>query len=79
MQQPRQDGAPSRQREGKQKINPEEEKIIEMEFQDAKRVVKDIYGHSNSEFSDNEHHKVLHVMFGGSWDIMYRRNVRTLR
>jgi hypothetical protein len=32
MQQQRQDGAPSRQREGKQKVDPHEEKDAEMEF-----------------------------------------------
>jgi uncharacterized protein (DUF4415 family) len=36
QQQQRQDGAPSRQREGKQKVNLKEEKDAEMEFQDAK-------------------------------------------
>jgi hypothetical protein len=32
MQQPCQDGAPSRKWEGKQKVNPQEEKDVEMEF-----------------------------------------------
>jgi hypothetical protein len=49
-----------------------------MEFQDAKRAMKAVYGHSNSESSDNECHKVLHIMFGGSWDIMSQRIVNTL-
>jgi hypothetical protein len=40
-----------------------------MEFQDAKRALKAIYGNSDSESSGNEHRKTLHVMFGGSWDI----------
>jgi hypothetical protein len=38
MQQQRQDGGPSRQREGKQKVDSQEEKDAEMEFQDAKRL-----------------------------------------
>jgi hypothetical protein len=50
-----------------------------MEFQDAKRALKAIYGHSNSDSSDNEHRKALHVMFGGSWDITSRRVIKTLR
>jgi hypothetical protein len=66
MQQQRQDGAPSRQLEGKQKVDPQEEKATEMEFQDAKRALKVVYGHSDSEFSDNESRKALHIMFGGS-------------
>jgi hypothetical protein len=78
MQQQRQDGAPSRQWEGKQKVDPQEEKDAEMEFQDAKRALKVVYGHSDSESSDNEHRKVLHVMFGGSWAITFRRVIKTL-
>jgi hypothetical protein len=50
-----------------------------MEFQNAKRAIKVIYGHSDSESSDNEHHKQLHVISGGSWDIMSRRVIKTLR
>jgi hypothetical protein len=57
MQQQRHDGTPSRQREGKQKVNSQEEKDTEMKFQDAKRALKAIYGHSNSESSNNEHCK----------------------
>jgi hypothetical protein len=57
---------PSRQWEGKQKVNSHKEKDVEMEFQDAKRALKAIYGHSDSESSDNERCKTLHVMFGGS-------------
>jgi hypothetical protein len=50
-----------------------------MEFQDAKRALKVVYGHSDSESSDNERRKTLHVMFGGSWTITYRRVIKTLR
>jgi hypothetical protein len=51
----------------------------ELEFQDAKRVLKAVYGNSDSESSDNERRKTLHVMFRGSWDITSRRVVKTLR
>jgi hypothetical protein len=77
QQQSRQDGAPSRQREGKQKMGKREEE--EMEFQDAKRALKAVYGNSDSESSGNERCKTLHVMFGGSWDITSQRVVKTLR
>jgi hypothetical protein len=49
-----------------------------MEFQDAKRALKAIYGHSDSESNDNEHRKTLHILFGGSWVITSRRVVKTL-
>jgi hypothetical protein len=53
-----------------------EDKEEKMEYQDAKRTLKAVYDHSNS--STDEHHKVLHVMFGGSWDITSRRVIKTL-
>jgi hypothetical protein len=40
--------------------------------------LKAVYGHSDSESSDNEHCKVLYVMFGGSWDIMSWCIIKTL-
>jgi hypothetical protein len=73
-----QDGAPSHQWEGKQKVNSQEQKDAEMEFQDAKWALKAVYDHFDSESSDNEHRKMLHVMFGGSWAITSRRVVKTL-
>jgi hypothetical protein len=79
MQQQCQDGTPSRQREGKQKVDSQEEKDADMKFQDAKRALKAVYGHSDSEFSDNERRKMLHVIFGGSWAITSRRVIKTLR
>jgi hypothetical protein len=79
MQQQHQDGAPFRQWEGKQKVDPQEEKDVEMEFQDAKRALKAVYGHSDSESNDNECRKVLHIMFGGSWAITSRCVIKTLR
>jgi hypothetical protein len=60
---------PSRQWEAKQKQDPKEERDEEMAFQNAKREMKTIHSHSNSESSENECCLVLHVMFGGSWDI----------
>jgi hypothetical protein len=50
-----------------------------MEFQDAKRALKAVYGHSDSESSDNEHRKTFYVMFKGSWAITSRHVVKTLR
>jgi hypothetical protein len=49
-----------------------------MEFQNAKRALKAVYGHSDSDASDNECCKQLHVMYGDSWDITSRRVVKTL-
>jgi hypothetical protein len=78
MQQQRQDGAPSCQWEGKQKVDSQEERDAELEFQDAKRTLKAVYGHSDSESSENERRKMLHVMFGGSWATTSRHVIKTL-
>jgi hypothetical protein len=39
-----------------------------MDFQNAKRAIKVIYDHSNSdsESSNNKHRKQLHIMYDGS-------------
>jgi hypothetical protein len=79
IQQQRQDGAPSRQWEGKQRMDPQEEKDVDMEIQDAKRALRAVFGHSDSESNDNERRKMLHVMFRGSWAIMSRSIIKTLR
>jgi hypothetical protein len=47
-------------------VDPQEEKDVEMEFQDARRALKAIYDHFNSKSSDNECRKALHVTFGDS-------------
>jgi hypothetical protein len=59
-------------------VDPQEQKDIEMEFQDAKRALTALYGHSNSESSDNAHRKALHVMFRGSWAITSRCVIKTI-
>jgi hypothetical protein len=77
-QQQREDGAPSRQWEGKQKMDPEEDKDEGLGFQQAERDLKAVYVHFDSEFSDNKHRKMLYIMFGGSWDITSRRIIKIL-
>jgi hypothetical protein len=76
MQQQCQDGVPSRQREGKQKVAENDDGL---EFHDAKRALKAIYDNFDSKSSDNEHRKAPHVMFRGSWNITSWRVVKTLR
>jgi hypothetical protein len=50
-------------------VDPEEGKDEKMEFQNAKRALKAVYGHSDSNSSIDEPRKMLHIMYGGSWDI----------
>jgi hypothetical protein len=62
-----------------QKVDPEEDKEDGMGFQKAKRDLKAVHGHSDSESSDNECRKMLYVMFRGSWDITSHRIIKNLR
>jgi hypothetical protein len=73
------DGVPSRQWEGKQKEDPDEDKEDGLGFQKAKGDLRAIYDHSDSESSDNDRRKLLYVMFRGFWDITSRRIVKNLR
>jgi hypothetical protein len=50
-----------------------------MGFEKAKRDLKAIYGHSQSEYSDNERRNTLYIMFGGSQDITSHRIIKNLR
>jgi hypothetical protein len=50
-----------------------------MGFQKAKRDLKAVYNHSDSESSDNKRRKTLYAMFGGSWDITSCHIVKNLR
>jgi hypothetical protein len=77
-QQRHEDGTSSHQWEGKQKMDPEEDKDEGLGFQQAKRDLKAVYVHFDSEFSDNKHRKMLYIMFGGSWDITSRRIIKIL-
>jgi hypothetical protein len=60
-------------------VDPEEDKEEEMQYQDAKRALKAVCGHSHSDSSADEHRKVGHIMLEGSCDITSRRVVKTLR
>jgi hypothetical protein len=57
---------PPRQQDGKQHVAREGNDEEEIEFQSAKRKIKVIYSHFDSESSDSEHLKQLHVIYGGS-------------
>jgi hypothetical protein len=56
-----------------------EDKDDGLGFQKAKMDLKAVYSHSNSESSDNEHRKMLYIMFRGSWDITSYRIIKNLR
>jgi hypothetical protein len=49
-----------------------------MSFQDAKRVLKAVYNHSDNDSRADEHCKQLHIIYGGSWDITSRCVIKAL-
>jgi hypothetical protein len=57
----------------------EEDKEDVLGFQKARRDIKAVYNHSDSESNDNERHKMLYIVFGDSWDITSRHIVKNLR
>jgi hypothetical protein len=59
-------------------VDPKEDKDDGLGFQNARRDLKAIYDHFNSESSDNERCKTLYIMFGGAWDITSHRIFKNL-
>jgi hypothetical protein len=60
-------------------VDPKEDMGGDLGFQRAKRDLKAIYGHFNSESSDNKHRKMLYIMFRCSWELTSQCTIDTLR
>ena len=76
------DGSPPpRQRSGKEKASDSEAAAGEKElgYQSPARELKGVYSHGNSDSDNEERRKKLYVMYGGSWELVSRRDVKTLR
>jgi len=43
------------------------------------RELRNIFDHPDSDSSDDERRKKLYVMYGGSWELVSRRDVKALR
>ena len=76
------DGSPPpHQRTGKEKASDSgaaaEEK--ELGYQSPARELKGVYSHDNSGSDNKERRKKLYIMYGGSWELVSRRDVKTLR
>ena len=76
------DGSPPpRQWYGKEKDSDSEAAAGEKElgYQSPARELKGIYSHDNSDSDNEERRKKLYVMYGRSWELVSRRDVKTLR
>jgi len=76
------DGSPPpRQRSGNEKASDSETAVGEKElgYQSPAQELKGVYSHDNSGSDNEERRKKLYVMYGGSWELVSRRDVKTLR
>ena len=48
-------------------------------YQSPEGVLKDVFAGDSDSGDDNDHCKKLYVMYGGSWELTFRRNVKSLR
>jgi hypothetical protein len=51
----------------------------ELGYQTPNKDLKGLFHQSNSESGGDERHKKLYVMYGGSSELVSRRDVKTLR
>jgi hypothetical protein len=75
------DGSPPRHRPRKEKVDEGDLAVGERDlgYQSPEQVLKDILTGDSNSSDDNNRRKKLHVMYGGSWELTSRRNVKSLR
>jgi len=76
------DGSPTpRQRPGKEKASDGEATAVEkgLGYQSPARELKGVYSHGDTDSGEDERRKKLYVMYGGSSELVSRRDVKTLR
>jgi hypothetical protein len=75
------DGSPPRRRSGKERIDDGDVAMGERDlgYQSPEQVLKDILTGDSDSGDDTDRRKKLYVMYGGSWELTSRRNVKSLR
>jgi hypothetical protein len=75
------DGSPPRRRPGKEKVHECDLAAGErdLRYQAPEQVLKDILTGDSDSGDDNDRRKKLYIMYGGSWELTSRRNVKSLR
>jgi hypothetical protein len=75
------DGSPPRCRPGKEKVDEGDATAGERDlgYQEPEGVLKDIITGDSDSSDDDDNRKRLYVMYGGSWELTSRRNVKSLR
>jgi hypothetical protein len=75
------DGSPPRRRPGKERVDDGEVATGERElrYQSPKGDLKDVFTGDSDSDDDDDRLKKLYVMYGESWELTSRRNVKSLR
>jgi hypothetical protein len=75
------DGSPPRRRPGKERADEEAAAMGERDlgYQSPKGDLKDVFTGDSDSGDDNDHRKKLYVMYDGSWELISRRNIKSLR
>jgi hypothetical protein len=75
------DGSPPRHRPGKEKVDEGDLAAGEWDlgYQALEQVLKEIVTRDSDSGDDDDHRKKLYVMYGRSWELTSRRNVKSLR
>jgi hypothetical protein len=75
------DGSPPRRRPSKEKVDKGDLAAGERDlgYQSPEQVLNDILTRDSDSGDDNDRRKRLYVMYGGSWELTSRRNVKSLR
>jgi hypothetical protein len=75
------DGSSPRRRPGKERVDDDKVAARERElgYQSPEGNLKDVFTRDSDSGDDSDCHKKLYVMYGGSWELTSRRNVKSLR
>jgi hypothetical protein len=75
------DGSPPRRRPGKERVNDGDVAVGERDlgYQSPEGVLKDVFTGGSDSGDDNDRRKKLYIMYGRSWELTSRRNVKSLR
>jgi hypothetical protein len=75
------DGSPPRRWPGKERVDDGDVATGERDlgYMSSEQVLKDILTRDSDSGDDNDRRKKLYVMYGGSWELTSRGNVKSLR
>jgi hypothetical protein len=78
--QPSRGGTPPRHRPGKERVDNDEVAAGDQElgYQSPEGDLKDVFARDSDSGDDSDRREKLYVMYGGSWELTSRRNVKSL-